>query len=64
MQEPLTWSRKTGKTQQELNAALAIFKAIAEIGSAWWCVQGRNLSGERLPEQLAKTPEALDKAKT
>ncbi|PTP16296.1 hypothetical protein CWO27_04760 [Vibrio sp. 10N.286.51.C3] len=52
------------KTQQELNAALAIFKAIAEIGSAVSGVFTGNLSGVNdLTEQLAKTPEALDKAK-
>lgn len=52
------------KTQQQLNAALAIFKAIAEIGSAVSGVFTGNLSGVNdLTEQLAKTPEALDKAK-
>lgn len=53
------------KTQQQLNAALAIFKAIAEIGSAVSGVFTGNLSGVNdLTEQLAKTPEALEKAKT
>ncbi|SBS60663.1 hypothetical protein [Vibrio splendidus] len=52
------------KTQQQLNAALAIFKAIAEIGSAVSGVFTGNLSGVNdLTEQLAKTPEALEKAK-
>ncbi|AXN33181.1 hypothetical protein [Vibrio coralliilyticus] len=52
------------KTQQQLNAALAIFKAIAEIGSAVSGVFTGNLSGiNDVTEQLAKTPEALDKAK-
>ncbi|MGF1753025.1 hypothetical protein L4C33_05445 [Vibrio makurazakiensis] len=52
------------KTQQQLNAALAIFKAIAEIGSAVSGVFTGNLSGVNdLTDQLAKTPEALEKAK-
>ncbi|OQQ09641.1 hypothetical protein BK411_03580 [Vibrio splendidus] len=52
------------KTQQQLNAALAIFKAISEIGSAVSGVFTGNLSGVNdLTEQLAKTPEALEKAK-
>ncbi|MCC5517282.1 hypothetical protein BCT65_009465 [Vibrio splendidus] len=52
------------KTQQQLKAALAIFKAIAEIGSAVSGVFTGNLSGVNdLTEQLAKTPEALEKAK-
>lgn len=52
------------KTQQQLNAALAIFKAIAEIGGAVSGVFTGNLSGiNDVTEQLAKTPEALDKAK-
>ena len=52
------------KTQQQLNAALAIFKVIAEIGSAVSGVFTGNLSGiNAITEQLAATPEALEKAK-
>ncbi|MDN3611738.1 hypothetical protein ACFFUP_09285 [Vibrio ostreicida] len=52
------------KTKQQLEAALAIFKAVAEIGSAVSGVFTGNLSGiNDLTEQLSKTPEALDKAK-
>ena len=52
------------KTQQQLEAALAIFQAIADIGSAVSGVYTGSLAGvNNLTEQLSKTPEALDKAK-
>ena len=52
------------KTQQQLEAALAIFQAIADIGAAVSGVYTGSLAGvNNLTEQLSKTPEALDKAK-
>jgi len=52
------------KTQQELNAAFQIFKAIADIGSAVSGVFTGNMSGiSDVTEQLAKAPEAVEKTK-
>ena len=52
------------KTQQELNAALQIFQAIAELGSAISGVFTGNLGAVNdLTEQLSQTPETLSKAK-
>lgn len=52
------------KTKQELETALAIFQAIADLGMAVTGVYAGSLAGiNNVTEQLMKTPDAMEKSK-